>query len=226
MVESCALALGSKGACAGGTSTYHNGAWGPCSVVPSPDTCDKGNDNNCNGIQNEGCTVCISGKVQKCGYCGSGTETCTGGLAPGAWGPCVGESGCAPSSTQPCSPSYPYGCTGGQTCDPNTCSWDACTNHCTPFTPNTSMPGVDPSSFNTYQAGPNCFSTSVTAVGPWQVCPNGSHINKIDCQLGPGSIGTCVVTNETPNGAGLTVNSPNNCTASTTAQLVWTCIAN
>jgi hypothetical protein len=184
-----------------------------------------GNDNSCNGIPNEGC-VCVGAQTEACGYCGSGTATCVGGAAPSMYGPCAGESGCAPSSTQSCTPSYPYGCTGSQTCDPNTCTWDGCANSCSPFTPNPNMPGVAAAAFNIYQAGPNSLSGSVTKAGPWQVCPNGSHIETISCQTEPGSIGTCVQTYVSTTGAGIEVDSPQNCCAETQGYLVVTCIAN
>jgi hypothetical protein len=68
-------------------------AWDPCVGAIGPlaaDTCDAGNDANCNGKPNEGCT-CTDGETRTCGSdignCKAGTQTCTGQ----AWGECVGE---------------------------------------------------------------------------------------------------------------------------------------
>jgi hypothetical protein len=138
---------------------------------------------------------------------------------------CAGQTACVPASTQGCAPSYPYGCTASQTCDPSTCTWDSCVNDCSPFTPDASMPGVNGSAFLDYHAGANCFSTSFTNVGPWQVCPNGSHIDTISCPTYAGSTGTCTVTGQTATGAGIQVTSPSDCFAVTRAHLVVTCIA-
>jgi hypothetical protein len=139
---------------------------------------------------------------------------------------CAGQTECVPGSTQSCGPlTFPYGCTASQTCDQSTCTWDACVNDCRPFTPDASMPGVNGAAFLGYHAGSNCFSTSFTNAGPWQVCPNGSHIDTISCQLGPGSIGSCSVTGQTSTNAGIEVVSPNNCFSGTTGNLVVTCIA-
>jgi hypothetical protein len=55
------------------------------------DSCADGNDDNCNGVPNEGC-ACINGGTRACGpdtevgACQRGTETCAGGL----FGPCLG----------------------------------------------------------------------------------------------------------------------------------------
>jgi hypothetical protein len=62
-------------------------AWGTCtgSVGPAAnDTCDQGNDANCNGSPNEVC-ACINTTTQPCVACG--TQTC----ASGAWGTCAGQ---------------------------------------------------------------------------------------------------------------------------------------
>ena len=82
-VQTCAVATDRK------TST-----WGTCtgSVGPAAaDACTPSNDDNCNGMINEGCT-CFEGSKQPCGpiaevgICKKGSQTCTGG----AWGACVG----------------------------------------------------------------------------------------------------------------------------------------
>lgn len=62
------------------------------------DTCDRGNDANCNGVMNEGCT-CLNGAVRDCGTdigsCERGTQTCSGG----AWGQCLGGVSPRPADT-------------------------------------------------------------------------------------------------------------------------------
>ncbi len=89
-----------KGRCTAGTQTCvvatdrKTSAWGTCtgSVGPAAaDTCAPGNDDNCNGSPNEGCT-CVEGSTQSCGpiaavgICKKGSQTCTNA----AWGACVG----------------------------------------------------------------------------------------------------------------------------------------
>ena len=89
-----------KGRCLAGTQTCvvatdrKTSGWGTCtgSVGPAAaDACTPGNDDNCNGMANEGCT-CVEGSTQACGpaaavgICKKGSQTCTGA----AWGACVG----------------------------------------------------------------------------------------------------------------------------------------
>ncbi|HVY26076.1 MAG TPA: putative metal-binding motif-containing protein [Polyangiaceae bacterium] len=84
-----------------GQATCHAGerkcqgdtTWGACLGAVGPemsDTCDPGNDANCNGTPNEGCS-CTDGMTRACGSdmgnCKQGTQTCKGM----AWGPCEGE---------------------------------------------------------------------------------------------------------------------------------------
>ena len=83
---------GSFGKCADGEQTCGDaGSWGPCSITPDQsDTCETGNDDNCNGVVNEDCP-CTAGASRSCsdaglrGPCAEGTQTCTTG---GQWGPC------------------------------------------------------------------------------------------------------------------------------------------
>jgi len=86
----CAGALGT---CAGGTEVCGlDGEWGPCSVEPAAaDTCEPGNDDDCDGRPNEGC-ACVDGAVQPCGPatdegdCEFGESRCE----LGEWGLCEG----------------------------------------------------------------------------------------------------------------------------------------
>lgn len=83
MTKACANQAGS---CIGGVQICTGGKWGPCSKVPrAQDTCDPGNDDNCNGIPNEGCK-CING-IHPCpnqnGVCAGSIYVCIGGV-PGS----------------------------------------------------------------------------------------------------------------------------------------------
>jgi hypothetical protein len=83
---------GALGQCAAGIETCTaERIWGACSVKPAAkDTCAVNNDDNCNGIVNEGCP-CVSGESRSCkdagalGKCATGTQACTGA---GGWGGC------------------------------------------------------------------------------------------------------------------------------------------
>lgn len=92
------------GECAKGTQTCTNASWGPCVgevTAATTDTCEAGNDANCNGSPNNGCE-CINGAKQECGNgtgnCRKGEKTCTNGI----WGSCVG--GVTPQTSDKCSP--------------------------------------------------------------------------------------------------------------------------
>jgi hypothetical protein len=68
--------------------------WGPCEgdVLPSPEVCGDGVDNDCDGVVDNGCE-CTEGASRPCGSsvgeCRPGTQTCTGGH----WGTCQGAVG-------------------------------------------------------------------------------------------------------------------------------------
>jgi hypothetical protein len=109
-VESCSAALGAEGACASGSSTCARGKWGACSVQPSPDSCDPGNDNSCNGVSNEGCS-CLDGTKKTCGAalgakgaCAAGNTTCTAG----AWAACTVQ----PAAADTCDSGNDANCDG------------------------------------------------------------------------------------------------------------------
>jgi len=82
---------GALGPCGAGTQFCMIGAtWSACSIkAAAADTCEKGNDDNCNGIPNQGC-ACINGETKKaCGACNDGTRVCTDGKTD-QYGACQG----------------------------------------------------------------------------------------------------------------------------------------
>lgn len=114
--RSCAEA-GLMGACAEGTQACgDDGTWGECSITPEDeDTCEAGNDANCNGEANEGC-VCTIGATRPCvgalGNCAQGMETC---LSDGSgWSECSiqpeAEDSCAPGDDANCNGQPNEGC--------------------------------------------------------------------------------------------------------------------
>src|SRR5262249_58198860 len=79
--------------CAGGTETCTNGAWGACSIAPTTaDSCVQGNDDNCNGMVNEGCSCINNVSTRACGFCSDGSQTCTDGKT-NTYGTCTGATG-------------------------------------------------------------------------------------------------------------------------------------
>jgi hypothetical protein len=85
------------------------------------------------------------------------------------------------------------------------------------------MPGVYLHAFEPYTSGPNCTG-GFNDYGPMQVCPSGSHISSLTCQMTPGSGGGCTPTAQGAM-AGLRVLAPQDCTHGAWAFLVATCIA-
>ena len=101
---------GKKGSCAAGIEICTaDRSWGPCSITAADaDTCEPGNDDNCNGRPNEGCT-CTDDEAQNCGpanengVCQFGTSSCSNGV----WGECIdpvypGRRICASSEDNDC----------------------------------------------------------------------------------------------------------------------------
>jgi hypothetical protein len=122
--------------------------WGAClgAVGPkSKDSCDiAGNDDDCDGVPNHGCT-CVDGSKRSCGTdvgaCVAGQQTCVAQ----AWGACEGEvtaqalDSCVAAGADencngvanencPCigSASEACGDCGSRTCNPATRQWGAC----------------------------------------------------------------------------------------------------
>ncbi len=86
--------------------------WGDCLGAIGPeaaDTCEPGNDANCNGKLNEGC-ACADGDTRACGItkgnCQQGTQTCTASV----WGDCVGEV--RPAAADTCDDKDDANCNG------------------------------------------------------------------------------------------------------------------
>lgn len=124
--------------------------WGACLGAVGPrdaDSCDvAGNDDDCDGIPNEGCT-CVDGAKRACGSnvgsCKQGQQTCV----DHAWGACEGEvtqqalDSCAtadnddncngtPNEGCPCVGNATGSCSGGcgtHTCNPSSRAWGSCT---------------------------------------------------------------------------------------------------
>jgi hypothetical protein len=147
------------GLCQKGTQTCDsNGDWEDCigSINPTTETCDE-EDNNCDGIVDEGCT-CTDGQNRVCGsnvgLCEEGSQICSGGV----WGSCIGMIGpiaeiCEDGEDQDCD-GIDESCTGGncnlgdtQSCGSNvglceegsqTCNtngnWEDCTGGINPTT--------------------------------------------------------------------------------------------
>jgi hypothetical protein len=127
-------------------------AWGTCSGDVGPaaaDTCDPGNDANCNGVKNEGCG-CVNGATQHCGNCG--TQTCAGGTYTGT--SCLGQ--CKQPAPN-CNGSYACVCGASVVC--GAClDWD--------FEDNT---------LGNWSFDPNTFPPATIALSTARATPGGTH---------------------------------------------------
>jgi hypothetical protein len=95
------------GKCATGTETCTADGW-VCNVKASPDTCVKGNDDNCNGTPNDTCECVAGDPPRRCptpGTCGQGMQTCS---VSGKWSACS----IAPRSVDSCDPGNDDNCNG------------------------------------------------------------------------------------------------------------------
>jgi len=192
------------GACKQGTQVCQLDAsgkstvWGPCAGEVTPaaaDTCDSGNDANCNNAPNEGCT-CINGqtgtcgdKLQALGNCAAGSTKC----AAGSWGACSvvakGKDSCDKGDDADCdgSANENCGCFNGDTMSCGT-SGTGCTlgvmtcqagayggcagNTCVDF-------AVTPPTDKCTATGPKGDTVEVSCTAP--VCPAGYYVS--DCTL-------------------------------------------
>jgi hypothetical protein len=179
--------------------------WGLCAGEITPansDSCDQGNDANCNGTPNEGCD-CLNGATGTCGdelnamgNCAAGTSKCAGGV----WGNCsvvaVNKDSCNPGDDGTCNGIANEGCAcvNGQTqgcgvtgmgCTPGsqTCqngSYGACSGACGDFNV--------PASAKCTATAPNGEDTEHTC--SVQVCDVGYHATGCSMFLSSGS-GSC-----------------------------------
>jgi hypothetical protein len=179
-----------NGQCRAGSQTCEGRAgnatstFGACTGSVGPalqDSCADGNDGNCNGIANEGCT-CINGQTRSCGPdtelgpCQRGTQTCANGL----FGSCQGAVFPAPRN---CASAQDNDCDGR----PDNTVDDVCVApaRLTGVPPQT--PGV---AFGTL-----LVSSSATAT--WQITNAG------------GSATGALIAAETPNSADFSINTLN-----------------
>jgi hypothetical protein len=222
-------ATGMKGTCGPGTRTCDEAAahWGECSVPPAAaDTCAPDNDDNCNGLANEGCT-CVMGQTRTCdkgglfGACAKGTQTCD---AAGKWSACTikpaladtCEAGnddncngvvnekcpCINGKTRPCSDGGLFGkCAAGtQTCAGQ--AWGACT--ITPAAADTCAPDND----DNCNGKPN--ESCACVAGQTRTCATGGLFGKCAagnqtcdstgkwsaCSIAPAAADTCAANND------------------------------
>lgn len=106
-----------------------DGTWSACvgAVGPqSTDTCEPGNDANCNGKPNEDC-ACDDGSER---VCGSGVGSCKQGMQTckdNAWGQCIGEV--PPAAVDSCEPGNDANCDGvpNEGCSNALADGDVCT---------------------------------------------------------------------------------------------------
>ena len=81
--------------CHRGVRSCDNGNWKLCDALPvvAVEVCGDNEDNDCNGVREEGCAVCTVPSTQACDTpCGAGTQECQ---ADGAFGACDTVDGCA-----------------------------------------------------------------------------------------------------------------------------------
>lgn len=195
--------------------------WGAClgAVGPEPaDTCDPGNDGNCNGFPNEGCS-CEDGDERACGSdqgnCKPGKQTCVDKV----WGACVGQI--VQAASDACEPNDDANCDGmpneGCECingDQKACGTDigpcefgtkicvngvypeACEGGVSAADKDTCEPGNDADCNNTVNEGCGCTGTAPRACGVtqgacevgMQTCTDGTLSG---CSVTPTTNDTC-----------------------------------
>lgn len=213
------------GSCEYGIKTCADGGWGECEggVTAKPnDTCDAGNDDNCNGYPNDGCE-CINGTHEQCGSdlgsCQFGDRACTNG----AWGACAGgttpkaKDTCVAGNDDTCDGTENEGCKcidgnkepcgtdlGSCVAGEKTCvngDWGSCEGEVTPETSDTCTPGNDDNCNGAPNEGCGCvngatqdcgvdkgscsFGQQTCAGGTWGACVGGIQPKSSDtCDLG------------------------------------------
>ena len=225
--KTCAEVKGAKGTCANGTSMCVGGLWAACSISPAAtDTCDKGNDNNCNGLTNEGCS-CLNGAQELCaqaplnakGSCASGTSTCTNGkfvtcsvvpqardtCDPGNDATCNGivNEGCTCINGASESCAAAHGAKGNCATGNSICSnggWGACS--ISPAGSDTCAAGDDANCDGTANEGCACTngsarSCTVGDCGGQQTCGNGQYGGCAQTQAPSGNSGNYPAANGT-----------------------------
>jgi hypothetical protein len=190
------------GRCKAGSQTCMAGpsngssAWGGCSGSVGPasaDSCEPGDDANCNGTKNEGCN-CSNGASRSCaqdgklGNCGKGTESCTNGT----WGACsvtpqandrcdvVGDdSNCNGKKNEGCT-ELGQGCSSNGDCESGHCVMGICCGTACPAG-STSSCGND----GTCDATGTCRKYSNGTVCQAASCSDRSNAHEVGlCQAG------------------------------------------
>jgi hypothetical protein len=206
---------------AGERKCQGDGSWGACLGAVAPeasDTCDPGNDGNCNGTLNEGCT-CTDGEKRACGSdvgnCEKGEQTCV----RETWSDCVGATdaratdGCDPGDDGNCNGTANEGCEckNGET---KSCGTDlgpcelgtmtcvngvfpvACAGGIAPAARDTCEPGNDADCDGTSNEGCSCTGSGLRSCGVtkgackqgMQSCTNGVLSS---CSVTPTANDTC-----------------------------------
>ena len=203
--------------------------WGTCAGEVTPaasDTCDDGNDANCNHTKNDGCT-CLNGatstcgdKLQSLGNCAAGSTKCVNG----AWGTCSvapkAKDTCDSKDDSNCNGTQNEGCgcinggtitcgTTGTSCTEGTrtCqsgAYGSCVgNTCTAF-------AVTPPSTKCSASGPKGEDVQKSCI--IDVCTTGYHVSSCtlfvssgsgDCEyVGPSGTAAKVNATTSPSGSG------------------------
>lgn len=206
---------GFLGTCAMGSQLCTDeGTWGACNIEPAEaDSCEEGNDDNCNGTINEGCP-CVGNETRSCaeagamGRCAEGVQECV----DGAWGNCSIEpaaaDGCDPGNDDNCNGVPNEGCecvqgemrscadggllgacaSGTQTCGANG-KWGPCS--ITPAAKDTCEPDNDDNCNGTPNEGCPCVgdeTRSCAEAGALGACAKGIQ------QCENGKWGACSIT--------------------------------
>lgn len=115
---------------ADGARTCAGGVWSACigATQPVVERCDGLVDDDCDGAVDDGC-LCTSGRVQPCGTCNDGLQSCD---PAGHWGTCVGGTpagACCPGQTRSCGTDTGECSTGLESCTVNGTWSGVCTGN-------------------------------------------------------------------------------------------------